>query len=176
MGAALCAMVSRLTLAREKYLEAWTTMELVRDKAESLAERLLLLMDEDTLAYNGVVAALKMPKETPAEKSARRTALQQAYRRAAAVPLHTLRAAADLADLARAAVEKGNPHCITDAGTAAQLARASAVAAAYNVRVNLAGISEQAFVDQCTRDVSEIVARVTSIVGDLEEKVASSLA
>ena len=111
-------------------------------------------MDADTHAYNQVVAAMRLPRETAEEKSDRKTAMELANRKAAEVPLETLKHTLKLADNVNEAVEKGNVNCITDAGTAAQLVRTAAYAAAYNVRINLGGISDPVFVNKC-RDGSE---------------------
>ena len=175
LGAALCAMVSRLTLGNKKYSDAWVSMERVLDQADGLAQHFLVLMDQDASAYNEVVAAMRLLKETEQQKTARRQAVQQATRKAAWVPLETLRAVASLADQIRAAVEMGNPNCITDAGTAAQLARAAAHGAAYNVRINLVGIDDNAFVAECNREVEDVLVRLNSVVENLEEKVAAAL-
>ena len=128
-----------------------------------------------TLAYNEVVAALRLPKESEQGRTARRKAIQQATRKAASVPLETLRGVARLADLIRITVEMGNPNCITDAGTAAQLARAAAHAAAYNVRINLEGIGDEAFAAECNREVKEILVRLDATVVDVEKTIAAAL-
>ena len=175
LGAALCAMVSRLTMGKEKYRDAWETMERVADKADGFAQRFLVLMDQDTLAYNEVVAALRLPKASETQKTKRREAVQQATRKAASVPLETLRAVGSLVEVIQAAVDLGNPNCITDAGPAAHLARAAAHAAAYNVQINLAGNDDKGFVAKSGREVEEILARVNSIVPALEEKIAAAM-
>ena len=129
LGAALCAMTARLTLGREKYRDAWPVMQKVREEADALADRLLELADRDAEVYRGVMAAWKLPKANEAEKAARRQAVQAATKEAARVPLQTLRALSGAAGLAREAVSRGNPNCLTDAGTGAQLIRAAACAA-----------------------------------------------
>jgi glutamate formiminotransferase/formiminotetrahydrofolate cyclodeaminase len=175
LSAALCAMVSRLTVNKEKYRDAWESMERTTAEADGLAQQLLVLMEQDSLAYNDVVAALKLPRETEQQQTARSEAVQRASRKAASVPLQTLRAVASLVDVTRTVVEMGNPNCITDAGAAAHLARAAAHAAAYNVQVNLGGIDDKDFVTECGREVEEILVRLNSIVANLEEKVAAAL-
>jgi glutamate formiminotransferase/formiminotetrahydrofolate cyclodeaminase len=175
LGAALCAMVSRLTIGKEKYRDAWETMERAADKADGFAQRFLVLMEQDTLAYNEVVAALRLPKAREKQKTKRREAVQQATRKAASVPLETLRAVASLVEIIQTAVEMGNPNCITDAGTAAHLARAAAHAAAYNVQINLGGVDDQGFVAESSRELQEILARVNSIVSALEGKIAAAM-
>ena len=91
-AAALCAMVARLTLGREKLREAWPAMERLLPQAEELGTRLRGLVDEDTEAYASVVAARRMPRATEAERAARGAAVAEAALRSARVPLETLAA------------------------------------------------------------------------------------
>ena len=175
LGAALCAMVSRLTLGKENYRAAWESMERTTAEADALAQQLLVLMEQDSLAYNEVVAALKLPRETEQQQTARSEAVQRASRKAALVPLETLRTVAGLVDVTRTVVEMGNPNCITDAGAAAHLARAAAHAAAYNVQINLGGMDDKVFAADCGREVEEILLRLDSIVSTREDRVAAAL-
>jgi formiminotetrahydrofolate cyclodeaminase len=175
LSAALCAMVSRLTLGKEQYRDAWERMARAKDQADSFAKDLLVLMDQDTLAYQEVVAALRLPKETEQQRTARREAVQKATREAASVPLETLRVVTSLVEAIGTAVEMGNPNCITDAGTAVQLARAAAHGAAYNVRINLGGIDDEIFVVECAREVEKLLARLDSTAAALEAKIVAAL-
>jgi glutamate formiminotransferase/formiminotetrahydrofolate cyclodeaminase len=175
LAAALCAMVSRLTLGRDKYKGAAQDMEMVRQKADAASARLLALVDEDAAAYNKVSAAFRMPKGTDEEKAARSEAIQEATKAAASTPLDTLRTTADLCDLCRLAVEKGNPNCITDAGVAAQLIRAAAKGAAYNVQINLSSIKDAVFREHLAKETDELLRRVLEESADLEERVERSL-
>jgi glutamate formiminotransferase/formiminotetrahydrofolate cyclodeaminase len=176
LAAALCAMVSRLTLGRDKYKDAADDMETVRKKADAAAARLLALVDEDSTAYNKVSAAFRMPKGTDAEKAARAEAIQEAAKAAASTPLDTLRTTADLCDLCRLAVEKGNPNCITDAGVAAQLIRAAAKGAAYNVQINLSSIKDAVFREHLAKQTDERLKQVLKETAELEESVERRLA
>ncbi|MFH0995126.1 MAG: cyclodeaminase/cyclohydrolase family protein [Pseudomonadota bacterium] len=175
LSAALCAMVARLTHGKEKYRDHWEAMESRIQQADHLADRFVALMDADTEAYNQVVAAMRMPRETAEEKAVRKTAIEQANRKAAEVPLDTLRNTLTLADIVKVAVEKGNVNCITDAGTAAQLVRTAAYGAAYNVRINLAGIADPFYVDNCRAEVSRILSIINTSIDAVEQKVDSAL-
>ena len=130
LATALCGMAARLTLGREKLRDAWPAMEEAAAEADHLRTRFLLLVDEDADAYLAVAAARKLPKGTEEERGARAHALACAVLRSARVPLETL-LLADRADRPRRRVlERGNPACITDAGSAVQAARLAAEAAA----------------------------------------------
>jgi formiminotetrahydrofolate cyclodeaminase len=137
IAASLCAMVSRLTVGREKYKDVWAAIQEAQAMADHLGARLRELMDDDAQAFNSVIAARKLPQSTEEQKEARQRAIQEGTARSARVPMETLETLASLADLAALCAEKGNPGCLTDAGSAAQMIRAGAVAAAWNVRVNL---------------------------------------
>ncbi len=175
LSAALCAMVARLTHGKEKYRAGWQAMEHLIQQADPLAERFIVLMDADTEAYNQVVAAMRLPRDTAEEKAARKTAIELANRKAAEVPLETLKNTLKLADNVKEAVEKGNANCITDAGTAAQLVRTAAYAAAYNVRINLAGIADPVFVANCRSEVNRILTSIKASIDAVEQKVDSAL-
>ncbi len=175
LATALCAMVARLTIGRNKYREAWENMEQIRDSADSLAGRFLELVDLDTEAYNHVVTAFKLPKDTQDQAVARRKAIQEAYKKAALVPLETLRHLSVLLDLTDSVLEKGNPNCITDAGVAAQLIRAASLGAAYNVQINLLSIEEQDFLNKVENELNELVSHIAESVDRLIKNVQQRL-
>jgi glutamate formiminotransferase/formiminotetrahydrofolate cyclodeaminase len=102
-------------------------------------------MDDDVASFNAYMAALKMPKETDGQKSARAAELEKTAKRAAEIPLSILELCAKTAALAAQAAEYGNPNAATDAGSAAVFAEAAGKAAAYNVRINMSGIKDEAF-------------------------------
>jgi len=175
LAAALCAMVARLTLGKEKYRDTWQEMEQVRDSADALMRRLLELVDEDTAAYNQVLSAFKLPRDNEAQKTARHAAIRSATQRATAVPMETLRSVTELLSMAEAAVEKGNPNCLSDAGVAAHLIRAAASGAAYNVRINLSALDDQRLSTQMKSETAELLSRVMSAVAKLQETLNKRL-
>jgi len=175
MGASLSAMVARLTLGREEFRKAWERMEQVQEEADELAERFLLLAQQDTDAYREVIAALKLPRETEGEKSLREKALQKAMKKAASVPLETLRLSERLIGIAQEAVEHGNPVTLTDAGAAVHLAHSAARVAAYNVRINLSTLNDNSFVEGCKREVEEILGRMEPLLSEADRYVSAQL-
>jgi len=175
LAAALCAMVARLTLGKEKYRDTWQEMEQVRDSADALMRRLLELVDEDTAAYNQVLSAFKLPRDNDAQKTARHAAIRSATQKATAVPMETLRSVTELLSMTEAAVEKGNPNCLSDAGVAAHLIRAAASGAAYNVRINLPALDDQRFSTQMKSETAELLSRVMSAVAKLQETLNKRL-
>ena len=175
LGAALSAMVSRLTLGNEKYSEVWQSMGAVQQAAGLLAGRFLELVQRDSDAYQAVMAAIKLPKETKEEKGARHKAIQEAIKNAAKVPLETLRTSEKLIVLTKEAVERGNPNTLTDAGAALQLARTAAAVAAYNVRINLPGLQDEKFVTACKEEVEKALQRVETLFQEVDGYIEAKL-
>ena len=137
MAAALVAMVARLTLGKKKYAQVETQMAQLAKKADALRAALVEAAAKDAAAFEGVIAAMKLPKEKEKDKTAREKAITLATLEAARQPLEVGRMAIDCLELAVQAAELGNPNAISDAGTAAALAEASLQGAGLNVRINL---------------------------------------
>ena len=175
LGSALAHMVSNLTLGREKYKLNWETMQEIKEKSKRLSEEFITLMQEDTDAYNDVVAAFKLPKETQEEKNKRQEAIQEAMKQAARIPLKSLHSAEKTMNLAKKVVEQGNPNALTDAGAAAHMARSAAEIAAYNVRINLPGIRDENFRAECKKSVDDVLARINFIFSKTYEYIDQEL-
>jgi formiminotetrahydrofolate cyclodeaminase len=142
MAAGLLAMVVKLTLGKEKYKEAWEELTPLGDRLDDARVRLLELIDEDTKAFDGVLAARRLPKETDAEKAARRKALDEANLLATTVPMQTAFFAHEALKAAPAVLEKGNPNAASDAWAGALAAWAAVLAALANVRINLPSVAD----------------------------------
>ncbi|MFP4482955.1 MAG: cyclodeaminase/cyclohydrolase family protein [Thermovirgaceae bacterium] len=175
LGAALVAMVCALTVGKEKHKDSWEIMEKAGKEATELKKRLLELMEADTEAFNSFMAALKMPKETEDEKDRRREAIQEATKGAIDIPLKTLRACRDVAALAGTACEKGNPNAVSDAGTAAIMAQAGGEAAAYNVKINLMGLKDEAYGARIREEMEDLMEDIKSRVAGVENAIEKSL-
>lgn len=141
-GAALLAMVVRLTLGKEKYKDAWDELEPLLPRLHTNRERLIELIDEDTNAYEAVVAARRLPKESRAEKTAREKAIEEATLLATTVPMQTAFFAYESLKLAPAILEKGNPNAASDAWVAGLLLFSATLGALANVRINLGGVKD----------------------------------
>jgi formiminotetrahydrofolate cyclodeaminase len=170
-AAALCEMACRLTLGKEAFRESWPALQDSLSRAQALETRLRILVDDDAQAYLAVVAARAKPRDSAGQKSQRKEAIQEAVLRAASVPLETLEALRGCVRLAELLVEKGNPSCLTDVGTAGALVGAGAAAAAYNVRVNLPAIADEsrragfaARADEALTEIENAAARIAAQV------------
>jgi len=136
MGAALVAMVARLTLGKKKYAEISEQMLAILDEAEFLKKKLMTAVQDDSTAFDKVMSAFRLPKGSEEEQTARVAAIEKATLHAAEVPLETARLSVRVMELALEAVQIGNPNAITDAGTGATLAQAALTGAGYNIRTN----------------------------------------
>jgi formiminotetrahydrofolate cyclodeaminase len=156
MGAALAEMVARLTLSREKYAASHEAVRPIAEAAALARAEFVRLAREDSDAYDGVVGARRLPKDTGEQKAARAEAIARANRRATEVPMLTARAAvrmlAALPDLA----EKGNPNAASDVGAAALLLDAAAEGALLNVGINLSGIEDAELVSELQRETADL--------------------
>jgi len=156
LGAALAAMVARLTVGREKYAAVGDDMARVLAEAETLRGALHRQVAVDARAYDGVMAAMKLPKKSDAEKKARADAIEAAGKRAAEVPLESARLSLRAARLGAEAAEKGNRNAASDACVAVLLARAGLRGACFNVRINLPMLKDEAWKKKALDEVASL--------------------
>lgn len=175
IAASLCEMVCRLTLSRDACKDVWAVIEEAQIRAASLGSRLRELIEEDARAFNSVITARKLPHVTEEQKAAREHAIQEGTLRSARVPLETLEYLAALADVAAVCADLGNPGCVTDAGSAAQMIRTGAAAAAWNVRVNLPSLRDATLKEELGSDAARLLEGVMKAVEQMDAMVEKSL-
>lgn len=175
LSSALCGMTAKVTHGKEKYRHVWEEMGKIMHRSDRLRECFLELMDADALAYGEVVAALRMPRRTDEEAARRSDALYRANRRATEVPLKTAALMTEIAGWIDVLIDKANPNCISDLGTAVQLMRAGAQSAAYNVRFNLDGTHDPEFEEACRMQLAQTVTQIDAAVALLEKKITLAL-
>jgi len=159
LGAALGTMVANLTAHKAAYDDRWEEFSDVAEKGQALMEELLHLVDEDTAAFNRIMAVFGMPKKTDEEKAARAKALEEATLYATQVPLRTMKKAYEVFDIVENMASNGNPASVTDAGVGALAARAAVRGAGLNVRINAAGLKDRAAADAILAEAAEIESR-----------------
>jgi glutamate formiminotransferase / formiminotetrahydrofolate cyclodeaminase len=142
-GAALIAMVARLTIGRKGFDDVADRMEEIVNHVDESRAALLELADRDAAAFDAVMTAIRMPKDSDEEKAARSAALQRATAQAAAAPMDVARRSTPLIDLAIEVIEKGNPNAASDGATAAAMLHASVLGALANVEINLASLKDE---------------------------------
>lgn len=145
MGAALGAMVWRLTQARGSSDLSEERLDDLIDDLDRLRVSLMASFDRDAASYQGVLAAIRLAKQSDAERAVRVVAIEAATRAATEVPLETARLCGEVLHRCAAAARLGHAQAVTDAGVGAQMAFAGLVGALYNVEVNLSGLSDEAF-------------------------------
>lgn len=168
LGAALSTMVANLSAHKPGWDDRWKEFSDYAERGHALMTRLLALVDEDTAAFNKIMAVFSMPKATPEEKAARAEALETATLYATEVPLRTMEASYDVFDYAEAMAREGNPASVSDAAVGALAARAAVVGALLNVRINAAGLKNR-------ENAEKLLARADEIDKKSEARVATVL-
>jgi methenyltetrahydrofolate cyclohydrolase len=145
LGAALTSMVCRLTIGKKKYAEVQSEIGKVLERAEELRAQFNAIIDEDTAAFNQVMAAYGLPKETESQKVKRTAEIQEAMKTATLVPLRLMELCIKGLELVKIIVEKGNQNSLSDAGVAALMLAAGCEGAMLNVKINLGSLREADF-------------------------------
>lgn len=158
LGAALGTMVANLSAHKAGWDDRWKEFSDQAEKGREIMESLLHLVDEDTEAFNRIMAVFSMPKGTPEEKKARSEALEKATLNATLVPLRTMRESYKSFDLLEYEAKEGNPASVSDAGVGALAARAAVYGALLNVRINAAGLKDCEQADALVKEALEIAA------------------
>lgn len=170
LAAALAEMVANLTIGKEKYAEAENEMRELAGKGQAVREKLIADIQRDSSSFNLYMAALRMPKDTEEEKTARREAMQRGLKEAAVVPLSVAETAAEIFPLAEAAVARGNANAVTDGLVSAMMARTAVLSALLNVKINLNSIKDEAF----RADMEKQVKGLEKTASEYEAKILKS--
>ncbi len=168
LGAALSTMVANLSAHKPGWDDRWKEFSDYAERGHALMTKLLALVDEDTAAFNKIMAVFSMPKSTSEEKAARAEALETATLYATEVPLRTMEASYDVFDYAEAMAREGNPASVSDAAVGALAARAAVVGALLNVRINAAGLKNR-------ENAEKLLTRADEIDKKSEARVATVL-
>ncbi len=160
ISAALTQMVANLTVGRKDYQQVQNDAEEVLVNAKKGQEFFVDYMDKDSDSFNKVMGAFRLPKATEEEKTLRSSAVQEAYKEAALVPLETAREAYKMMDMIQFVVEKGNKNAASDGLVAAMLCRTAVLSALYNVKINLSSIKDRSFKEKINTEVDTIEKNV----------------
>ena len=175
LAAALGTMVANLSSHKPGWDDRWKEFSDWADRGQSLMTELLALVDEDTQAFNAIMAAFGMPKKTEEEQSARTAAIQQATLYAAQVPLHTMKASLQTFDICRAMAEQGNPASVSDAGVGALAARAAVLGAGLNVKINAASLKDRQQADALIGEANALIAQANQLEKEIMAVVEGKL-
>jgi glutamate formiminotransferase/formiminotetrahydrofolate cyclodeaminase len=171
MAAGLTNMVGVLTYGKKGYEDNWSEVEELSNKAQALKNTFMFLVDEDTRSFNEVMAALRLPKATEEQQTARLEALQEATIYSAEIPLKVMRHSLEIMQLAARMAEIGNQNSLSDAGVAVLQAQAGLEGAALNVLINIPGIDDEKIVSEFEKEVEQLQAESST----LAEKVLSAM-
>lgn len=171
LGAALGTMVANLSSHKPGWDEQWKKFSVWAEKGQKLKEELLLLVDEDTNAFNKIMEAFALSKKTEAEKNIRKQAIEVATKYAIEVPFKTLQKSFEVFEICKAMIEIGNPNSVTDAGVGVLCARTAVIGAYFNVKINAATLKDRAYADQIVTQAYEYVVKAKAIENRLVKKV-----
>src|SRR6266545_1514443 len=175
LGASLGGMVANLSAGKRgwddrlSYFSDWAV------KAQQLKDGLLALVDEDTAAFNKVMDAFALPKDSTDEKKARSAAIEEATKHAAEIPLKVMETASKSYEILSEMGEKGNPASISDVGVGILAVRACVGGAAMNVRINLSQLKDEKFRSALLKKVQQITADSDARFKEINQIVESKL-
>lgn len=162
LGASLGTMVANLSSHKPGWDDRWDEFAKWAERGMEIQEELLHLVDEDTEAFNRIMAAFGMPKKTDEEKALRSEAIQQATLFATEVPLETMKASSRVFELCRQMVAEGNPNSVSDAGVGALAARAAVLGAGMNVKINAASLKDRAKADALIAEADKLIEKANA--------------
>ena len=171
LAAALGTMVANLSSHKAGWDDRWEEFSDYAERGQELVSRLLALVDEDTEAFNRIMAVFAMPKTTAEEKAARSAALQSATLYATEVPLKTMKAAYECFEIVKAMAETGNPNSVSDAGVGALAARSAVLGAELNVKINAAGLKDREAAEHLISQAAEIARKSIALEAEILEIV-----
>lgn len=175
LGAALGSMVANLSSHRRGWDERWEEFSVWAEKGKSAQEELLQLVDEDTDAFNGVMAAFRLPGGNDAEKAERERAVQSATRAAIEAPLRVMRAAMGCMELIGTMADIGQETSISDAGVGALCVRTAVLGAGLNVRINCEDLADATAKAEYLAQAAELEQRVQSAEDEVMACVRSKM-
>jgi glutamate formiminotransferase / formiminotetrahydrofolate cyclodeaminase len=172
MGAGLVAMVAGVTIGKKSYVSVEADMQALRGQAEEIREDQTNFVEDDAAAFEAVMSAYRLPKDTPEQKQARQDSIQIATINAAHVPLHVAKGAVKVMELAKIAIEKGNRNAVSDAASATAMAQAGLAAAGYNVRINIASLPDSSAGKKFLVQIAELEDKATYVTTAIKAMMA----
>lgn len=175
LGAALGTMVANLSSHKKGWDDRWAAFSDWADKGQRHKDELLRLVDADTRAFNGILAAFALPKSNEAEKTVRHRAIQEATRTAIEVPFRVMEVAYASLEVIGAMAAEGNPNSVSDAGVGALCARAAVLGAFLNVRINAAGYEDKEYIAKLLEKGAAIEAGTVQAEGAILQIVKDKI-
>ncbi len=174
-GIALATMVANLSAHKRGWDDRWEYFSDWAEKGETIRRQLIAAVDADTEAFNKVMEAFSMPKETPEEKQLRSAAIQKAQLGAVRVPLDVMKMAASALPVAEAMVKQGNPNSVTDAGVGASALLCGIYGAYLNVCINLKDLKDRALADSISTEAVGILTESQNMESEIRKTVLQTI-
>jgi glutamate formiminotransferase/formiminotetrahydrofolate cyclodeaminase len=175
LGISLATMVANLSSHKAGWDERWEEFSRWAEKGQVLKNELLMLVDEDTRAFNLIMDAFSLPKGNDADKAARTSAIQDATKFAIGVPFRVMQRSFDCMEIIKAMAETGNPNSVTDAGVGALAARSAVMGAFLNVKINASGLHDKSFVEKVLSDGNQIQEKAIAMESEILAIVNSKI-
>lgn len=175
LSASLTSMVANLTVGKKKYENVQTKVKNLAEKAQTLKDTMLKDIDLDTRAFNKVMDAFRMKKKTEEQIEIRNRAIEDANKEATRIPLRVLENCVEALELAKEAALHGNKNSLSDAGVGALTARAGAVGALYNVKINLLQIEDENFKEETAKKAEDLLKKAEILAGEISNVIDEGL-
>jgi len=175
MGAALGTMVANLSSHKRGWDERWEEFSNWAERGKACHDELLKLIDDDTDAFNKIMAAFGLPATTDEEKAAQNAAIQAATKEAIEVPFRVMEVSLESMQVAQAMAETGNPASVSDAGVAALAARSAVMGAFLNVKINSSDVEDKAWMTDILTRAEQIQTQTIALERKILEIVESKL-
>jgi glutamate formiminotransferase/formiminotetrahydrofolate cyclodeaminase len=174
IGSALASMVVNLSVGKGEYDAQYNELCELAEKAQAVKDKLLRAVDEDTEAFNEVIAGIRMPKDTEEQLAVRSAAIRAGYKTAAEVPLETAKLCREVLDLCQRAADIGNEAVMSDAGVGALMAYAGVQGALHNVRINLPHTRDPEFIERVSSELGALLEESRALCDGIQDHVLQS--
>ena len=175
LSASLSSMVSNLTVGKKEYKNVQKDVKEIAVKAQSLKDEFLRAVDLDTIAFNKLMEAYRLPKKTEEQKQERDQAVEEAGKEATMVPFGVLEKSIDALNLAREIALKGNKNSLSDAGVAGLTGQVAAEGAYYNIKINLPNLQDSEFKSKIKKQAASLKKKAVKLGDELREIVEKEL-
>jgi glutamate formiminotransferase/formiminotetrahydrofolate cyclodeaminase len=175
LGTALGTMVANLSSHKRGWDDSWEEFSDWAERGKAIQEELMSLVDEDTLAFNRIMEAFALSKNTADELRQRKAAIEEATRKAILVPYQVMKTAAAALEILKAMAETGNPDSVSDAGVGALAIRSAVMGAFLNVKINAGNLEDKSFTEKILKEGRELEASVCRKEAEILEIVETRL-
>jgi len=175
LSASLGAMVCNLTIGKKKYVEVEAEMKDISIKLMEAQKEFFVLAEKDNRAFDLVMDAFKLPKETDEEKAARSTKIEEATIGAAQVPANVVKKCFEILPMIKTVVDKGNKNSLSDAGVASKLIAASAYGAYLNVLINCSSMTGNAIASELLSTSEELLNKINVVTDEISVGIVKGL-